>query len=179
MLRLSTRLRTTPRGVRAFGAGGSRDHLWPDGQRKINADWGAIEHYHDPLPYLPKEQDPNMPKLNIVEERGKKWIKPGYIPEGMDKTYGIPQVNIPFYARSRMRIWGNHDMINITEYAFFWIPTVIIGGLVIPLFTCLYCLEEAVYTTMTVKVTGRQWYWIYEVESPPAGDDDDEDEDDD
>jgi hypothetical protein len=117
-----------------------------------------------------------MPKLNIVEERGKKWIKPGYIPEGMDKTYGIPQVNIPFFARNRMRIWGNHDMINITEYAFFWIPTMIIAGLIVPLFTCLYCLEEAVYTTMTVKVTGRQWYWIYEVESPPAGDDDDEDD---
>ena len=26
-----------------------------------------------------------------------------------------------------------------------------------PVFTCLYCFEEAVCTTMTVKVTGRQW----------------------
>merc|ERR1712124_222522 len=104
--------------------------------------------------------------------------KPHRIPEGLAGTYGIPQVNIPFYARNRMRIWGNHDMVNHTEYAFFYIPTLIIMGLMVPVFTCLYCFEEAVCTTMTVKVTGRQWYWLYEVESPPAGDDD-EDEDDD
>eukprot|EP00409_Alexandrium_fundyense_P007360 CAMPEP_0195049598 /NCGR_PEP_ID=MMETSP0347-20130606/58693_1 /TAXON_ID=2932 /ORGANISM="Alexandrium fundyense, Strain CCMP1719" /LENGTH=58 /DNA_ID=CAMNT_0040078363 /DNA_START=7 /DNA_END=181 /DNA_ORIENTATION=+ len=30
---------------------------------------------------------------------------------------------------------------------------------------------------MTVKVTGRQWYWVYEVESPTDdGDEDDEEE---
>merc|ERR1712070_1343092 len=111
-----------------------------------------------------------------VEERDKKWIKPGYIPEGMDKTYGIPQVNIPFYARNRLRIWGNHDMINLTEYAFFYIPTLLVLGIMLPCFAMLYCQEEAICTTMTVKVTARQWYWIYEIESPT--DDDDEEEDD-
>ena len=40
---------------------------------------------------LPKDQDANMPKMNIVEERGKKWIKPHRIPEGLAGTYGIPQ----------------------------------------------------------------------------------------
>ena len=40
--------------------------------------------------YLPKEQDPNMPKLNIVEERGKK-SDPGFldfrlaVPKGLRK----------------------------------------------------------------------------------------------
>ena len=45
------------------------------------------------------------------------------------------------------------------EYLFFYIPTVIILGLVIPAFTTIYCFEETVASTMTVKVTGRQWYW--------------------
>ena len=38
--------------------------------------------------------------------------------KGVGRTVFAPlgrQVNIPFYARNRMRIWGNHDMINITE----------------------------------------------------------------
>eukprot|EP00438_Fugacium_kawagutii_P002007 Skav208924 [mRNA] locus=scaffold787:126124:126809:+ [translate_table: standard] len=44
-------------------------------------------------------------------------------------------------------------------------------------FTTIYALEEIVATTMTVKVTGRQWYWVYEVESPTDdGDEEDDDE---
>merc|ERR1719399_2452661 len=113
MLRGALAVRTASRSVgktafvRPFGAGGNRDHLWPDGQRKIATDWGTLEGWHDPLPILPKEQDPNMPKQIIVEERGKKWIKPLRTPESIEACYGIPQHDVPFYARNRMRIWGN------------------------------------------------------------------------
>lgn len=36
----------------------------------------------------------------------------------------------------------------------------------VPAFTLLYMADEAIFSAMTVKVIGRQWYWIYEVESP-------------
>jgi len=42
----------------------------------------------------------------------------------------------------------------------------------IPSFAMLYAAEEPVNTTYTVKVTGRQWYWVYEVESPPEEEED-------
>lgn len=35
-------------------------------------------------------------------------------------------------------------------------------------------IDELAYTSMTVKVIGRQWYWVYEVESPTDTNDDDE-----
>merc|ERR1712062_532370 len=90
----------------------------------------------------------------------------------------IDQSVIPFWPRHRMYIWGNYKLLMKAEYLFFYIPTVLIFGLVIPLFTTIYALEEVVASTMTVKVTGRQWYWVYEVESP-TDDADEEDEDDD
>jgi len=60
------------------------------------------------------------------------------------------------------------------EYCFFYIPTLIIFGMVLPAFVMIYASDEAVFATMTVKVTGRQWYWVYEVESPTDNDEDDE-----
>jgi len=40
-----------------------------------------------------------------------------------------------------------------------------------------FALEDCINCQMLVKATGRQWYWVYEVESP-TGDDDEEEEDD-
>merc|ERR1711976_267867 len=85
---------------------------------------------------------------------------------------GVSQDNLPFFPRTRLLIWGNYKLLMKAEYLFFYIPTVIIFGLAIPIFATIYTAEEIAATTMTVKVTGRQWYWVYEVESPT--DDDDE-----
>lgn len=63
------------------------------------------------------------------------------------------------------------------EYCFFYVPSFLILGMLIPAFCMIYALEDAVNCEMVVKVTGRQWFWVYEVESPTGdGDDDDEEE---
>lgn len=85
----------------------------------------------------------------------------------MEYLFNVSQQNIPFWSRTRLNVWGNHNLVLKVEFLFFWIPTLIIFSIAIPCFTMLYMLDEIVHTTMTVKVIGRQWYWIYEVESPP------------
>merc|ERR1719247_3499849 len=91
------------------------------------------------------------------------------------EIYDINQEFKPFTPRGRLLLWGNYKLVTKAEYLFFYIPTVIILGLCIPAFATIYALEETVGSTMTVKVVGRQWYWVYEVESPTDdGDEDDE-----
>mmetsp|Transcript_122844 Transcript_122844/g.244342 ORF Transcript_122844/g.244342 Transcript_122844/m.244342 type:complete len:187 (-) Transcript_122844:53-613(-) len=161
--------RTAPvLAVRKFGAGGDpRAHLNPDGTRPELED---IEGYHDPNPmdHRPKEQ--------FIKERGQKWIVSHDPPRTIEDIFECRQEHNPFWARQRLLLWGNYKLLMKAEYLFFYIPTVIILGLCIPAFTTIYALEEVVASTMTVKVTGRQWYWVYEVESPT--DDAEEDEDD-
>merc|ERR1712070_641540 len=106
-------------------------------------------------------------------ERGRTWTVPEPIPN-LGTVHGLKQDNLPFWPRERLRIYGNYKLLMKAEYLFFYIPTIIILGLVIPAFTTIYALEEPVASTMTVKVTGRQWNWVYEVESPTDDGDDDE-----
>lgn len=75
-----------------------------------------------------------------------------------------------------MFTWTNHEFVLKAEFLFFWMPTFIIMSIAVPSYTLLYMVDEAVYTTMTVKVIGRQWHWVYEVESPPEESDDDTDD---
>eukprot|EP00450_Noctiluca_scintillans_P001658 CAMPEP_0194486528 /NCGR_PEP_ID=MMETSP0253-20130528/7139_1 /TAXON_ID=2966 /ORGANISM="Noctiluca scintillans" /LENGTH=175 /DNA_ID=CAMNT_0039326623 /DNA_START=42 /DNA_END=569 /DNA_ORIENTATION=+ len=149
--------------VRNFGAHGDpRAHLNPDGTRPELEDG---ENYHDPDPL------DHVPAQNLVKERGQTWVI-GEPPKGPAELFGCAQEHVPFYPRQRLLIFGNHKLLMKAEYLFFYIPTVIVLGLCIPAFTTIYAVDELVATTMTVKVTGRQWYWVYEVESPT--DDDDE-----
>merc|ERR1712023_28903 len=150
---------------RAFGAGGDpRAHLNPDGTRPEPED---AEGYHDPIP------SDHYPASKIIKERGRTWTVPEPLPN-LGVVHGMKQDNLPFWPRERLRIWGNYKLLMKAEYLFFYIPTIIILGLVIPAFTTIYALEEPVASTMTVKVTGRQWYWVYEVESPTDEEEDDE-----
>merc|ERR1712007_326822 len=124
---------------------------------------------HDPDPM------DHTPKLNLIKERGQTWITSHDPPKGYEELFFCHQNNLPFWARGRLLLWGNYKLLMKAEYSFFYIPTVIILGLVIPAFTTIYATEEIVASTMTVKITGRQWYWVYEVESPTDdGEDDDE-----
>merc|ERR1719411_84572 len=151
--------------IRHFGGHGDpRGHLNPDGTSPEAED---AEDYHDPDPI------DHQPKLNLVKERGQLWVVSGDPPKTAGELWeDIPQTNVPYWHRSRLLIWGNYKLLMKAEYLFFYIPTVLIFGLVIPLFTTIYALEEVVASTMTVKVTGRQWYWVYEVESPTDDGDD-------
>merc|ERR1719350_975715 len=150
---------------RAFGSGGNpRGHLLADGTRPEAED---AEGYHDADPM------DHVPPQNIVLERGQLWIK-GAEDRPIEDLYGCTQENVPFWPRQRLILFGNYKLLMKVEYLFFYVPTVIVLGLGIPAFTTIYALEESVNATMTVKVTGRQWYWVYEVQSPT--DDEEEDE---
>lgn len=42
------------------------------------------------------------------------------------------------------------------------VPAIILAIIAIPSFALLYSMEELVEPTLTIKVTGHQWYWCYE-----------------
>jgi heme/copper-type cytochrome/quinol oxidase subunit 2 len=65
-------------------------------------------------------------------------------------------------------------IINVTRFTkpsemqlleFIWtlIPTLILFAIAIPSFTLLYAMNELITPAITVKVTGLQWYWNYEI----------------
>lgn len=145
--------------------GDPRSHLYDDGTRKPSYDFDGY-HWEDYWSGVPKQ--------NIVIVNGQKMIK-GDETKPFEYLFNVSQQNIPFWGRTRLNVWGNYNLILKVEFLFFWIPTLIILSIAVPCYTMLYMLDEIVNTTMTVKVIGRQWYWIYEVESPPEGEDDDED----
>merc|ERR1712061_617348 len=149
---------------RSFGSGHGdpRAHLNADGTRPEEED---AEGFHAPDPM------DHTPALNYVKERGQTWVVSGDPPKPLGETYfEIAQDPRPHWTRARLNIWGNYKLMMKAEYVYFYLPTVIILGLCIPAFTTIYALEEPVATAMTVKVTGRQWYWVYEVESPTDDD---------
>lgn len=112
----------------------------------------------------------------MFEERGQKWIRGKDVRPFTELWPAVDQKTWrPHWPRQRLNTWGNYKLLMKAEFCFFYIPTVIIFGLVMPAFATIYAYEEAIYTTYTVKVTGRQWYWVYEVECP-TGDDEDEDD---
>ncbi|CDJ53979.1 hypothetical protein, conserved [Eimeria brunetti] len=133
-----------------------RKHLNPDGTYTYPMTPHTF-HFEDV--YSP------VPKQHLVSVDGQKMIK-GVENRSLVELFTIHQLNIPFFPRKRMNVYGHHDLLMKAEFLFFWTPTFIIWSLTIPVFTMLYMVDEAVYTAMTVKVIGRQWYWIYEVESP-------------
>lgn len=145
--------------------GDPRSHLTEEGTRKPSYDFDGY-HWEDYWSGVPKQ--------NIVIVNSQKMIK-GEETKPFEYLFNVSQHNIPFWARTRLNVWGNYDMILKIEFLFFWIPTLIILSIAVPCYTMLYMLDEIVHTTMTVKVIGRQWYWIYEVESPPEDEDEDED----
>lgn len=151
--------------ARSFGSGGDpRGHLNPDGTRPEPED---AEDYHDPDPM------DHSPRMKLVKERGQTFVVSQDPPKNIAELYQTHEEHVPFYPRGRLILKGNYKLTMKAEYLFFYIPTTIILGLCIPAFTTIYALEEAVASTMTIKVTGRQWYWVYEVESPTDDGDDD------
>lgn len=50
----------------------------------------------------------------------------------------------------------------ILEIVWTLIPVVILVAIAVPSFALLYSIDEIVEPTLTVKVTGHQWYWSYE-----------------
>ncbi|KAF8821398.1 putative cytochrome C oxidase subunit IIa [Cardiosporidium cionae] len=137
--------------------GDPRQHLWEDGTTK----WGlSSDHFHWYDVYR------GTPEQLTTTVNGVKMLK-GVETRPLDELYCVSQDNMPFWPRTRLNFWGNHSLGLKAEFLFFWIPTLIIASLAIPCLTMVYMNDETVFNTMTIKVVGRQWYWIYEVESPP------------
>ena len=140
-----------------------REHLLDDSRRgyEHNEKFGQpFDSFHSPRDEL-KGRDPYYKHPQIISERGKQWVK------GTDYQENFNQENIPFTHRRKGTVWGNYSLVMKAEFLFFYVPCILIMALIIPVFTMTFAYDETVYTTMTVKVLGRQWYWIYDVESPP------------
>ena len=157
-----------------------REHLLDDSRRgydhleKFGQPFDAYHASRDPL----TGKDPNYKHPTLVNERGRTWVQ-GMDIQGANVARHFPtldQQDIPFTPRRKMFVWGNYSLAMKVEFLFFYVPALLILALILPVFTMTFAFDEAVYTTMTVKVLGRQWYWIYDVESPTDDEDEDEDE---
>ena len=126
------------------------------------------ENYHDVFDH--KHRDPHVVPQDLVRERGRTWVKGvEHTRAQVEDTYGIgaDAEARPYLHRNRMNVYGNYDLVMKLEFMFFYVPVLLTLGFIMPVFTLAFAVDEPVYTTMTVKVTGRQWYWVYEIESPP------------
>eukprot|EP00922_Rhytidocystis_sp_ex-Travisia-forbesii_P022352 GHVS01032737.1.p1 GENE.GHVS01032737.1~~GHVS01032737.1.p1 ORF type:complete len:289 (+),score=49.03 GHVS01032737.1:168-1034(+) len=139
----------------------TRDFLGPDGCRRVDLYTSDFYHWGDEF------HEFDQPDVFLHD--GQKMVR-GVDTVPMEIGHCLSQANIPIYPRAKMFSWVNYDFVLKAEFLFFWGPTFIIFSMAVPCFTLLYMMDEAVYTTMTIKVIGRQWYWVYEVESPPADD---------
>lgn len=147
--------------------GGHEDPRWYLQRTGEKRTMNSGDHYHE------SNVRAHLPAQNLVEERGKRWVYPQNTMT-LEEAYGLSQhpESFPFTPRKRMWQWGDHRRVMQLEWFFFYVPTIILAGLLIPSFAMMYANDEPVNTSMTVKVTGRQWYWVYEVEKPIEEDDD-------
>eukprot|EP00923_Selenidium_pygospionis_P043076 GHVN01074237.1.p1 GENE.GHVN01074237.1~~GHVN01074237.1.p1 ORF type:complete len:207 (-),score=17.62 GHVN01074237.1:570-1190(-) len=118
------------------------------------------------------EDDNTFPPMKYVKYNGKVMVwgdetKPfEELFQIAHKNIPMKQTNIPFIPRRRIPVFANRQVSRALEFSVFHIPTFLCALVAIPTITMAYLQDELIYTTMTVKVTGRQWYWLYEVESP-------------
>lgn len=151
-----------------------REHLLDDSRRgydQIEKFGQPFDAYHDSRDPL-TGKDPNYKHQTVISERGRKWVEGLDLHKRVSQYYpDFNQQDIPFTPRRKMFVWGNYSLVMKVEFLFFYVPALLILSLIIPVFTMTFAFDEAVYTTMTVKVLGRQWYWIYDVESPVEDED--------
>ena len=179
-LRTAARFRTQVRTVvthnfsNAKSESPGRSHLLDDSRRGYdhNEKFGQpFDAFHSPRDSR-TGVDPHYQQQTILTERGRKWVVGSNLadPATLEKNFGVGQTALPFTPRRKPFVWGNYSLVMKAEFLFFYVPGLLILGLILPVFTMTFAFDEAVYTTMTVKVLGRQWYWIYDVESPADND---------
>jgi cytochrome c oxidase subunit 2 len=78
-----------------------------------------------------------------------------------EETYVVPQDGEGKIAEARVLSEGIYHNTFI-EIVWTIVPALILAVIAVPSFALLYSLEELVEPTLTVKVTGNQWYWSYE-----------------
>lgn len=50
----------------------------------------------------------------------------------------------------------------VIESVWTLIPGILLAIVTVPSFALLYSVEDLAYPCVTVKITGKQWYWVYE-----------------
>eukprot|EP00392_Amoebophrya_sp_AT5.2_P003128 g3133.t1 len=162
---------------RAFGGGGG---AWVHGREHLKPSGGLIdglakmgEFFHE-VP--PSELNKCVPP-KTTHERGQWWV------HGNDLNHNLPEqsaychyIDPIYWARDRQRMFGDMEYMVKIEWLFFWVPSFIVTGLAIPGICGIYASEDAVDCELVVKVIGRQWYWLYEVESPILTEEDEADD---
>lgn len=147
-----------------------REYLRETGER-ANRGFALNENYHEFFDH--KHRDPYVIPQDLVKERGRTWVKGVENTQAMyEDAWGVRSApgTLPYLHRNRMNVYGNYGLVMKMEFFFFYMPLIITLGFIMPVFTVCFAVDEPVYTTMTVKITGRQWYWVYEIESPPEED---------
>jgi len=67
---------------------------------------------------------------------------------------------IPLNAVPRL---NKPTQIQLLEFAWTLVPTIILFMIAVPSFTLLYAMNELLLPAITVKATGNQWFWNYEI----------------
>jgi len=61
------------------------------------------------------------------------------------------------FVKSRNVVHGT-----VLEIVWTITPSIILAFIAMPSFALLYAMDEMIDPTLTIKVIGRQWYWVYE-----------------
>jgi len=78
-----------------------------------------------------------------------------------EESYTVPTDGEGKIAEAKVLSEGIYHNTFI-EIVWTIVPALILAIIAVPSFALLYSLEELVEPTLTVKVTGNQWYWSYE-----------------
>jgi len=64
----------------------------------------------------------------------------------------------------RSVVFANNGIVHGTVLEIVWtlVPSVILVFIAIPSFALLYSMDEVISPSLTLKVTGYQWYWAYQ-----------------
>ena len=80
---------------------------------------------------------------------------------GIIVCYFLTQIYVNFSGENNKYV-DNFTHSSILEFIWTIIPAFILLTISVPSFALLYSLEESIEPSLTLKITGHQWYWSYE-----------------
>jgi cytochrome c oxidase subunit 2 len=86
----------------------------------------------------------------------------GYIIKDFYRTYRSPSNAVAVLFREDLIKAKNVTHGVVLEIVWTLIPSVILMLIAFPSFVLLYAMDELIDPTITFKVIGHQWYWVYE-----------------
>jgi len=86
----------------------------------------------------------------------------GYILNDFYKIYSNPRTGAQVLFREDLLKAKDVTHGVVLEIVWTLIPSVILMFIAFPSFVLLYAMDELIDPTITFKVVGHQWYWVYE-----------------